>query len=263
MENVYRLKPLNWINEIGLPVLLMAVVVILAWFTAGESVLQNALAIVFIAAAVLHLLFLLRLGNLVYLIPMGFYLSGALTFFSIRFNIESLTIILALLSLIIFLLFLWILKSHKMKWRYREVLELAARSVRSAEDGYTSRPLPAGQIQNEAGEWDAFARFLRKYGIAWPIRDEGFLIFVIPDNLLVYLLGFKHHYQDATYVVLDKNRHISVKISAKTYRQYQQEFTFDKLCRAFGNLFIEFHSTWSKGNKEEIIRKMDDLKFIS
>lgn len=262
MEQAFRIKPENWLREIGMPIVVLAVIAGTIARAVGEITFHYILATLLLAAAMLHLLFLLRLKNPAHFIPLGFYLYAAGTFYSIPFRNHYLTEGLALMSGFFFLLFMWVLFKRKIKWRYREVLELAARSVRSAEDGFTARPFAAGKIQAQPNELNGFARFLLKQAIAFPLTDGQKLILIIPENMLVFLLGLKSDYRDTTYVSFDSNGKMAVKISEKDYRQYQQEFTFDQLCAALGNLIVDFLQMYRNGEGAKIIERMNELRLV-
>ena len=262
MEKALRIKSASWLVQIGIPIIVLSVIAGAIGLVLGEITLLFVLACLFLAAMLLHLIFLVRMKNPAYFIPLGFYLLAALTFSSVPLDNDYLTGGLAVLSGLFFMLFLGILFKRKIKWRYREILELAARSVRSTEDGFTPRPFPAGKIQVQPPELSGFSNFLLKYGIAWQLTDGEKLVFVIPRNMLVYLLGLKKDFQKATYVAIDQEGQLTVKISEKDYSQYQQEFTFDQLCAALGNLFVDFLDQYKNGQSHKIIERMNSLKFV-
>ncbi|NOZ61678.1 MAG: hypothetical protein GXO74_08345, partial [Calditrichaeota bacterium] len=81
--------------------------------------------------------------------------------------------------------------------------------------------------------------------------------------LFVYLLGIKKDFRESTYVAIDAEGQMTVKISEKDYQQYQQEFTFDQLCAALGNLFVEFLEMYRDGKAKQVIKKMDELRFVA
>ena len=262
MEKALRIKPANWLVEIGLPIIVLAGIAGVICWAVGEITFRFVLATLLLVVALLHLFFLLRLKNTAHLIPLGFYLFAAGTFYAIPFQIMYVTGALAVPAGIFFALFMCVLFKRKIKWRYREVLELAARSVRSAEDGFTARPFLAGKIEAKPDELKSFAEFLLKQAIAYPIADGEKLVLVIPENLFVYLTGLKKDYRAATYVEIDVNGKMAVKISEKDYRRYQQEFTFDQLCAALGNLFADFFEMHRNGKSAEIILRMNELGLV-
>lgn len=262
MEKAFRIKTANWLVEIVIPVVVLAIIAATIGWAVGEITFHFILATVLFAAGMLHLFFVLRLKNPVHLIPLGFYPFAAGTFYSILFQNHYVTGALAVLAGIFFVLFIRVLFKRKIKWRYREVLELAARSVRSAEDGFTARPFPAGKIDAQPDELKSFAEFLLKQAIAYPIADGEKLVLVIPENLFVYLAGLKKDYRAATYVEIDVNGKMAVKISEEDYRRYQQEFTFDQLCAALGNLFADFFEMHRNGKGADVIERMDELNFV-
>ncbi|GAB4377302.1 MAG: hypothetical protein Kow0042_24820 [Calditrichia bacterium] len=262
MEKALRIKPANWLVEIGLPIVLLAAIAGVIGWAAGEITFHFVLATILLATAMLHLFFLLRLKNPAHLIPLGFYLFAAGTFDAIPFQNKYATGALAVLAGIFFALFMCVLFKRKIKWRYRDVLELAARSVRSAEDGFTARPFPAGKIEAKPDELKSFAKFLLQQAIAYPVADGQKLVLVIPENLIVYLTGLKKDYRAATYVEINAEGQMAVKISEKDYRRYQQEFTFDQLCAALGNLFADFLEMHRSGKDAEIISQMNELRLV-
>ena len=262
MEKAFRIKTANWLVEIVIPVVVLAIIAATIGWAVGEITFHFILATVLLTAGMTHLFFVLRLKNTAHLIPLGFYLFAAGTFYSIPFQNYYVTGALAVFAGILFVLFICVLFKRKIKWRYREVLELAARSVRSAEDGFTARPFPAGKIDAQPDKLKSFAEFLLKQAIAYPIADGEKLALVIPENLFVYLTGLKKDYRAATYVEIDVNGKMAVKISEKDYRRYQQEFTFDQLCAALGNLFVDFLEMYRNGEADKIIERMNEIRLI-
>ena len=106
------------------------------------------------------LIFLFSTRNKIYLIPFGFYLSTSLTFLSSNIlGKHYLTIIFTIFAGIFFIILMFVLFTKKMKWRYREILELAAQSINEIKDGFTSRPFPFWKINYEKEEIFDLAKF--------------------------------------------------------------------------------------------------------
>jgi len=63
-------------------------------------------------------------------------------------------------------LILYLVLTKKIKWRGREIFELAAETVEEAGNGYTFRPRPIGRVEFSKQELLAFARFCTRHLIA-------------------------------------------------------------------------------------------------
>ena len=263
MENTLRIKPANWIVQIVIPIIVLSVMAIILWGIGGEVTFIYVFAYVMCLAAVLHFIFLMNTRNRIFLIPMGFYLFAALTFFmSSAYHQHYLTAVFAILAGTFFILLLYALATHKMKWRYREVLELAARSVNETKNGYTPRQFPAGQAEYSKDEIIGFARFLLKNSAAFPFYEKDKVILIIPGNMLYYFLGLRRNYLKDSYISFDFAGNVAVNITRKDYRKYTEELTFDQLCASFGNLFKEFLEMYKNGEGNKIIKKMNALKLV-
>jgi hypothetical protein len=215
------------------------------------------------AACLMHAAIIGRTRNPVYSVPLLFYLFGALTFLSNDTRIERLVPVFAGAAVVTYIVFLWALFTRRIKWRYREMLELAARPVASSDDGFTARPYPAGEASYTRAELSGFARFLLKNAIAYPYIERDRAVFVVPRNMLLRLLGLERRYSDATYVSFGFSGNVTVHIAKKDYTQYREELTFDELCRSFAELFEEFLRLYRQGRSDRIIRHLDGLKFYA
>ena len=262
MEKAFRLKPESWFLQIGIPVIILTLIAAALYIIFGEITMQTILTCVFLLAAGLHILFLVRMKNRAHLVPLVFYLSGAATFLSIPLQQPYLTATLATAAAIFFVFFIWTLKSRKIKWRYREMLELAARSVRTAEGGFSTRPFPAGRIQAQPKELADFGKFLKKFALAYPLDRENKLILIIPRDWMPFLFGFNTKHLNATYVTIGRDGALTVNIAEKDYHLYQQNFTFDQLNAALGNLFMDLFQLYQQGKTLKIIERMDELRFV-
>lgn len=207
----------------------------------------------------LHLAIVVRVRNAVYLIPLLFYLLGALTFLANDTGIESLVPYFAAAAVIAYILLLRALFTRRMKWRFREILELAARPVEGAGDGFTARPYPAGNADYTKEQLLRFARYLLKHMIAFPYVERDRVVLVVPENMVPRLLGLKRGYLDSTFVSFGFDGTISVQIQKSDYERYREELTFDELCRSFAALFEEFLDQHKNGRGKLIIRRLDGL----
>jgi len=120
-------------------------------------------------------------------------------------------------------LIIYLAATKKIKWRGREVFELAAGPVETVGDGYTSRPRPIGRVEFTKGEILAFARFATRnlisivyYGKAGHLcaRKNGQRV-----HLSVQAARLRH---EVTWINFDFEGEVSVHIAQKDYLDYQQ-----------------------------------------
>ena len=148
---------------------------------------------------------------------------------------------------------------RKMKWRTREMLELAALPVNETGNGLTTRPMQAGRMDYSTEELRSFTSFIRKRLIAIPVKEQNRIIFVI-NIPMGRLLAFGGKYQDRTWVAFDYEGNVTVNISQMDYFMYKDSLSFDKLCQSLGECFIGFMEQSRKGEESRIIEQLDSLK---
>jgi hypothetical protein len=152
--------------------------------------------------------------------------------------------------------------TRKLKWRGREIFELAAESVDETGNGYTTRPRPVGKVGYSPQQMRSFARFCARHLIALPFYTSR-NITLVPIKMgeeFGRLLGLSGDYRDATWVNFDEDGEVSVHISQKDYLDYREAQAFDPLCTSFGQLFIDFLGMVNKGEGVRVIDRMDDLR---
>jgi hypothetical protein len=151
------------------------------------------------------------------------------------------------------------LLNKKLKWRTREILELALMPVNETNNGFTERPLPAGKVNATETEREAFARFIFKNLIAVPYHDNGSIIFSLTHSYWKQL-GLKKGYADDSRVLFDRNGNVSVFVTKNDYLLFRDTFSFDQVCAALGNLFTEFFELFRQGDGIRIIDRLNALK---
>jgi len=157
---------------------------------------------------------------------------------------------------------IYIIATRRIKGRYREVLELAARPVSDTADGFTPRPYPAGEAKYTKEELKTFSKFVLKHRIAFPYKEGDRTVLIVNENMFIHFLIKKKNYQKDTNVTFDSDGHVSVNITEKDYKKYKEELTFDQLCQSLGNLFKDFLLLHQRGEDKKIIERLNALKFI-
>ena len=170
---------------------------------------------------------------------------------------------LAILFTMVFLFWMiYLLITKKVKWRGREILEMAAASVEETGNGYTSRPLPNGKIEFSKEQIMEFAEFARRnlIAVSYVGKDKVIFVPVMMGREFGFIMGLKNDYTDETWISFDFNGNVTVNISHRNYLQYIEALSFDQLCASLGNLFIGFIEPYHHGEGVRIIDRMDAVR---
>jgi hypothetical protein len=157
---------------------------------------------------------------------------------------------------------LYLAFTRRLKWRGREIFELAAAPVEGTGNGYTTRPKPVGKVDYSPQQVRAFACFAAQNLIALPyITSKN--ITLVPVKMgeeFGRLLGLSGDYYEATWVNIDSSGEVSVHIAQNDYLDYREPLVFDQLCSALGQVFIDFLDMHARGEGIRVIDRLDDLK---
>ena len=265
MFTIHKLKPDKSITGL-IPALSSLVAAALLGIFYGREAAFAFLGIFFWAFAAYTFVGYLRTGNAHFLIPMFYQIFGGvvlLNYFPDNRSNPSILMKLALLFTVIFLFWMiYLVITKKVKWRGREVLELAAAPVEDAGDGYTSRPLPSGRTEFSQQQVMEFAEFARRnlIAVSYVGKDKVVFVPVMIGREFGFILGLKSDYTDETWVAFDFDGNVTVNISHRDYLEYKEALSFDQLCTSLGNLFVEFIETYLRGEGVRIIAQMDDVR---
>jgi phosphate starvation-inducible membrane PsiE len=149
--------------------------------------------------------------------------------------------------------------TKRIKWRGREVLELAAASVEQTQNGYTGRPLPVGKTGFTKEQLLGFTEFARRNLIAatYVGRDRVAFVPVRQGKEPPFVLGLKADYAAETWVSFDFSGNVSANVSQRDYLDYREALSFDKLCHSLGDLFVDFVAMFARGEGPRIIGRLD------
>jgi branched-subunit amino acid transport protein len=224
----------------------------------GEVGFYWALSVSQLLMFLIHGVVLWKTRNPVYLIPVLMYLFMGLTFLPpwkehpghLVFSVAAAAMLVGFIAILI---------TKKINWRYREILELAARPVNEASDGFTHRPFPSGRLDVTRKDVLGLARFLLKNVVAYPLIEADRVVFVIPRYMWSYLILFKRRYDKETYVAFADSGEVSVRIARPDYQAYKEELTFDRLCASLGDLFKQFMQHYRDGQPDKVIERLNTL----
>ena len=236
----------------------------------GHSVGFKVLAgIIFIYSAFQFLAYS-RVKSLTYLLSALYMLSFAIFLviapigrngisreeFSITAKIFLVTTIVLL-----FILF-YRLITRKVKWKGREIFELAAAPVDQNTNGFTDRPRPVGRLEYTKNDLLAFAKFLRTNHIALSFVEGDRVVFVplIMGKEFKLLYRLNNNFQDYTRIAFHYNGEVTVQIAKSDYLEFRDQLSFDQLCESMGELFKEFMDLFLKNEGPRIIDRLDSLR---
>ncbi|MCU0485957.1 MAG: hypothetical protein MUC85_07565, partial [Anaerolineales bacterium] len=197
----------------------------------------------------------------------GVYFGGMLLVYEPHYGLNqigSLEFEAAYVAGLIFfaILLVFLAVNRRLKWRGREIFELAGEPVDETGNGYTSRPRPVGKVEYSPEQMRGFVRFCARHLIGLPYLTSKNITLVLVKMGDEYgrLLGLSGDYRDATWVNFDIDGEVSVHIAHKDYLDYREPLAFDPLCASLGQVFIEFLELYTKGEGVRVIDRMDELK---
>jgi hypothetical protein len=152
----------------------------------------------------------------------------------------------------------YMMLTRKLKWRKREMLELAAMHVSEVDSGYTDRPFPAGRIDFTRSELDAFVDFLKMKMIAIPIIEHGTINLVMNTDY-GFVLGFTNFFHNKTHITIDGEGNLLVHICKGDYLLYKENYSYDKICESLGKTMIDFFEFYKKGESQRIIDILNNM----
>ena len=264
MYYIRKLKPDRSVTGLlpaFISVAIFALTSVLFDITVGFSVLGVLIGLY----ALYSFLVYLKTNNSGYIIASLYQLSLALLIWSqpraIKYGDLQLTMLFLVCMLFFMAWMIYLLINRKLKWRGREILEMAAEPVDETADGYTTRPLSTGKIEYSQKDIIAFADFARQnlIAITYIEKDKVVLVPVKMGEEYNAILGLRSDYTPSTWVAFDHLGNVSVNISRKDYLNYKENLSFDQLCTSLGDVFIEFLEMFTRGEGVRIIGRMDAL----
>ncbi len=265
MYTIHKLKPDRSITGF-IPAFSSVIIMALIGIFFGMKAAFTFIAIFYWGISIYTFIGFLRTSNANFIIPALFqFFAGfvAYTFEPKSSGNAPPFLAFAVLLTIVFLVWVILLATtKKIKWRGREVLEMAASSVEETGNGYTSRPLPAGKVEFSQQEIMEFANFARRklIAVSYVGKDKVIFVPVMTGREFGFIMGMKNDYTDETWVSFDFDGNVTVNISHRDYLEFIEALSFDQLCTSMGNLFIDFVETYHRGEGVRIIDRMDAVR---
>lgn len=144
----------------------------------------------------------------------------------------------------------------KLKNHYRKIFELGARPVENQNDGFTTRPYPAGKAEYTRNEILGFADFLKKNQIVLPEIQENGIVMQLATE---FVNTKKKDKKDQSYVAFQNTGEVTVNISRNDYEKFKEKLSFDDLCNSIASLFIGLLNQYKDGQQEEILKLLESM----
>jgi hypothetical protein len=168
--------------------------------------------------------------------------------------LKTIYIINALLVLLLIILTWPILSGQeRFEANARRLFKLASELITETSNGFTERPYSAGKIIFEKEDMEGFARFVNGKFIARSFHIGSMVYLVFSMNRSVLKVNDP---TEVSYVSIDQEGNISVRISQQDYQQYRATFNFDQLCETMANVFTRFLEYYKNGNESRIITEL-------
>jgi hypothetical protein len=261
-----KLRPDFSVGGIGQPVVILIIFAIV-WLFLGFTYALTVLAVIYGIYAFISLTYLRRTENLWFLAPFAFQ-STIILFLLLApekgiFPIHrSSFAAIVFLAIILTVILIYIMLTKRLKWKGRNILEMAAQKVSDTTNGFTERPRPIAKIEFSMPEFNAYTLFMKSRLIFWPVVEGDRVVFVIVNMGDEYRLplGFSSDYSENTWIAVDKQGNVSVQISRKDYMQYKEALAFDQLTESLGELFIEYFDRFKQGEGERIVYELNSVR---
>lgn len=220
-----------------------------------------------VLAAYNFILFLRTQYNKILVMVAFFFDAGVLAFSAIYLNRggdRSLSIMFLFATLFFLVWMINLTLNKKLKFRGRDILELAAQPVEGADNGFTGRPFPVGKTEFDSRQILDFSEFVRQNLFAIPYVGNDRVVFVqiMPEQEVSYVLGLKSDYQDKTWVSFEFDGNVTVNICRQDFYNFVEMLSFEQLNESLGNLWIEFIEMYRRGDSKQIIDRLNKVSNI-
>jgi hypothetical protein len=146
-----------------------------------------------------------------------------------------------------------VIKAFKLELSAKKLFGIAAQTVSSASDGFTSRPFHAGNMEYSKDQFAGFAQFLAGHMIVHPVFTESgtYLTFSMGKSPLAI-----HESSEVSYVAADHSGILTVHIAAWDYKRFRKELTFDQFCESMGMVFRRYMNYYLNNQENRIITEL-------
>lgn len=193
--------------------------------------------------------------NLVLGLLFGIGCILAIFVFSYSFPFIKIIYIINALIVVLLVIFTWPTLSGQERFEAnaRRLFKLASELITETSNGFTERPYSAGKINVSKEDLEGFARFVNGKFIARSFHHDSMVYLVFSMNRSVLTVNDP---TEVSYISIDQEGNISVRISQQDYHQYRATFNFDQLCETMATVFTRFIEYYKNGNENRIITEL-------
>jgi len=253
-----------------LPAIISVIIFIVVSIIWGTTLGVYVLGIIMLIYALLIFYAYLRTRNYgilitaIYMVTFGMFLVLAAPHMVIgrKIDLPVISKILIVPTIVLFYYLVYLNFKRKLKWRGREILELAARNIDQTKGVHTQRPLPTDKVSFSKNQLEEFSDFFRKNLLGLTYNEENRIIFMPLKykNEFYALYDPNYNYRERTWIAINYNGDVSVNISKEDYLDYKEDLAFDQLCHSLSDVLIDFINLYFQGEEVRIMDKMNDLK---
>ncbi|MDX2444874.1 MAG: hypothetical protein QNK30_13845 [Bacteroidales bacterium] len=160
---------------------------------------------------------------------------------------------------VLFIILFWprLSAQERLVTNARRLLNLASSMINDTSGGFTSRPYSGGKISISNMDLKGFIKFMEgKYIVKAYVKED------------VYFLGFSMGVSPIieddplkiSHVLIDREKNLSVRISAFDYKRYKMSLNFDHLCQSMTEVFVQFIEYYKQGREDRIINELKAAK---
>jgi hypothetical protein len=144
-------------------------------------------------------------------------------------------------------------KAFALEGNAKKMFKLAAVTVSSHGDGFTSRPFPGGTVDFSEDQIKGFSQFMLRHLISVPVFSES-------GVTLAFSMGKSplsvNEPSETSYVKFNYAGSISVRISERDYKRFSRKFTFDLLCGSMESVFRRFLGYYINNEEDRILLEL-------
>lgn len=264
MTYLSKLKPDSNFTGMFQPVIAIFIFIIVLSLAGLEWALFS-LAIIYFLYTISSIIQFIKSSNYFFFFPATFQLFLGIYVLTVPKGLFPLTKQESNIFFAVALLFMFIslilLLTKKLKWKGREIFELAAKDVVEGDGSFTERPKPLPKIDYPFQKVSEFAYFFRQNLLGLTYED-GKQIYFLPIQMgLEYgpIYNPNYNFKNKTWVSVTNSGEVIVHITKEDYLEYKYNLSFNELCDSLGNLFIEFIELNSKGEQVRILDKINTV----
>jgi hypothetical protein len=183
----------------------------------------------------------------------------AIFVFSYDFTFIKIIYIINALFIVLLIIIKWPTMSGQERFEAnaRRLFKLASEITTETSNGFTERPYSAGKIDINENNLEGFARFVNGKFIARSFHFDSMTYLVFSMNRSVLTINDP---TEVSYISIDKEGNISVRISQQDYHRYNATFNFDQLCETMAKVFNRFIEYYKDGNETRIIAELNTAR---